>query len=184
MVMLIGWNNQKKCGKFIQHTDGNWDRYSLLYGKYRRNLLLRVLPSSRLSGVYKRLLDDREGFPGWALLCKVDQMRKIAIVKNSYKLRRPNVIKKLLILGMTNGVLLIGYKGADSKLIHSSQWYPSPEAAIDAAVEFGVRPEDWIETSDERDELYGLSVMKMQGFDFDGDTRQWLESRAGNYAPD
>jgi hypothetical protein len=53
-------------------------------------------------------------------------------------------IESVMVLGLTDGVLLIRYTSFAEGNIHGDHWYPSPdEAKRDAEEWFGVSPTDW-----------------------------------------
>ncbi|AUT73357.1 hypothetical protein [Paraburkholderia hospita] len=86
-------------------------------------------------------------------------------------------IESVLILGLTDGVLLIRYFSFAKRQVEGDHWYSTvTEAKRDAEEVFGVRPTAWLAMTDEKDELYQLSVMSTAGYTFDAENAEWVRS--------
>jgi hypothetical protein len=97
---------------------------------------------------------------------------------------RPN-IDSVLILGLTDGVLLIRYFSFSTRDVEGDHWYPTlDEAQQDADQEYGVEPTAWQAMPDEKDELYQLSVMPITGHSYDRDNAKWVASNSTDYSPE
>ncbi|MEQ0777900.1 hypothetical protein ABLT15_36985 [Paraburkholderia tropica] len=93
-------------------------------------------------------------------------------------------IESVLILGLTDGVLLIRYFSFSTRDVEGDHWYSSlDEAKQDAEQEFGIEPTAWQAMLDEKDELYQLSVMPIAGYSYDTDNAEWIASNFGDYSP-
>ncbi|QCP51888.1 hypothetical protein FAZ95_21955 [Trinickia violacea] len=95
----------------------------------------------------------------------------------------PN-IESILILGLTDGVLLIRYFSFSKRQVEGDHWYPTVnEAKRDAEQVYGVQPTAWLAIRDEKDELYQLSVMPIAGYTFDAESAEWVPSESTDYSP-
>ncbi|MEN2472444.1 hypothetical protein [Burkholderia sp. GS2Y] len=93
-------------------------------------------------------------------------------------------IESVLILGLTDGVLLIRYFSFSNRQVEGDHWYPTvDEAKRDAEQVYGVRSTAWLAMPDERDELYQLSVMPIAGYAFDAENAEWVPSESTDYSP-
>jgi hypothetical protein len=95
----------------------------------------------------------------------------------------PN-IESVLILGLTDGVLLIRYFSFSTRAVEGDHWYSTlDEAKQDAEQGYGVEPTAWQPIPDEEDELFELSVMPIAGYTYDSDNAEWVSSRSTDYPP-
>lgn len=95
----------------------------------------------------------------------------------------PN-IESVLILGLTDGVLLIRYFSFPTRDVEGDHWYSTlDEAKRDAEQGYGVEPTAWQAMPDEKDELYQLSVMPIAGYSYDRDNAEWVASKFTDYSP-
>ncbi|MCP3022891.1 hypothetical protein [Cupriavidus basilensis] len=85
------------------------------------------------------------------------------------------MIESVLILGLTDGVLLIRYFSFSTRQVEGDHWYATvEEAKQDAEQGYGVRPCEWQVMPDEQDELFQLSVMPIAVFTYDHATDEWV----------
>ncbi|MCP3705564.1 hypothetical protein M3I54_00905 [Paraburkholderia sp. CNPSo 3274] len=95
----------------------------------------------------------------------------------------PN-IESVLILGLTDGVLLIRYFSFSTRDVEGDHWYSTlDEAKRDAGQGYGVEPTAWQAMPDEEDELYQLSVMPIAGYSYDTENAEWVASKFTDYSP-
>ncbi|RXV67868.1 hypothetical protein D1006_21800 [Burkholderia stabilis] len=93
-------------------------------------------------------------------------------------------IESVLILGLTDGVLLIRYFSFSKRQIEGDHWYPTvDEAKRDPEQVYGVQSTAWLAMPDERDELYQLSVMPIAGYTFDVENAEWVSPESTDYSP-
>lgn len=93
-------------------------------------------------------------------------------------------IESVMILGLTVGVLLIRYFSFAKDDIEGDHWFDSPEEAKAAAEqEYGVRPDEWLESPDTKDRLYELSAMPINGQTYNPETGEWEQLNCGDYSP-
>ena len=93
-------------------------------------------------------------------------------------------IESVMILGLTAGVLFIRYFSFEADDIEGDHWFSTPEEAKEcAASEYGVRPDDWRELPEPKDELSELSAMPIEALAFNPETGEWEKPDYGNYSP-
>jgi len=95
----------------------------------------------------------------------------------------PN-IESVLILGLTDGVLLIRYVSFSTRDVEGDHWYATlDEAKQDAEQGYGIEPIAWQAMPDEKDEVYELSVMPISGYTYDKKNAEWVSSISTDYSP-
>jgi hypothetical protein len=81
------------------------------------------------------------------------------------KSRESPKIESVLILGLTEGVLLIRYLSFSTRVVEGDHWYSTlEEAKQDAEQGYGVKPTAWQALPDEKYELYELNVMQIERY--------------------
>ncbi|MBY4949702.1 hypothetical protein K6V92_24145 [Cupriavidus respiraculi] len=88
----------------------------------------------------------------------------------------PN-IESALILGLTEGALLIRYLSFSASVVEGDHWYSTlEEAKQDAEQDYGVGPTAWQALPEEKDELYELSVMPIERNTYNSAIEEWERS--------
>jgi len=93
-------------------------------------------------------------------------------------------IESVLILGLTDGVLLIRYFSFSTRDVEGDHWHPTlDDAKLEAEQTYGVEPTAWQVMPDGKDELYELSMMPITANSYDKENADWVVSKFTDYSP-